>query len=122
MNLYTQGSSATGYTTYIAITAGETVALSMALSANSTAINLTGYTLKCQINAPAPLALNTTNGGITVTNAAQGDIQLTISSTQSAAIPVGVYRFDLWMTSSGGVETPLLNGNFSVTPNISPVP
>lgn len=122
MNIYTQGNSQTGYTTYISIISGETVALAMTLSASELPINLTGYSLRCQINFPTPLLLTTANNGVIITNASQGAISLNIGSAQTADIEQGVFDFDLWMTSAGGGETPLLTGKFSVTPNITPVP
>ena len=118
MNLYTNGDA-----TYITITAGETVALAMQIAdASNTPINLTGYTLKCQVNFPAPLSLTTANGGIAITNASQGQAQINISDAASAALPPGAYPFDVWMISGGGVATPLLAGNFTVTPNVALIP
>jgi hypothetical protein len=122
MNLYTQGSSESGYITYMAIVSGETVALDMTLSNGGTPINLTSYILKAQINFETPLSLTTANGGITIVNAAQGQIRLNITSAQTASIEQGVFDYDLWMTSAGGVQTPLLTGKFSVSPNVTAIP
>ncbi|MDX1974486.1 MAG: hypothetical protein SFT92_02295 [Rickettsiales bacterium] len=122
MHIYTQGDSASGMTTTISILSGETVALAMTLSSGGSPIDLTGYSLKSQINFPTPLTLNTTNSGITITNAANGVISLNISSAQSSVVEQGAYDFDLWMTSPTDVETPLLTGKFLITPNIVAVP
>lgn len=118
----TKSGGSTGYQTDVSIIAGETVALAANLSLNGSPVNLTGYSLKMQINFQTPELLNTGNGGITITNAAQGAIQINMSSTLTAAFPRGSYPYDLWMVSGGGVETPLLTGNFSIAPSISPVP
>jgi hypothetical protein len=119
MNVYTNGP-----TTYITIIARETVALSLQVTdVSNNPINLTGYSLKCQVNMhPATLLLATSNGGITITNAAQGQVQINISDTASAALPAGTYSFDLWMISGGGQATPLLNGFFVVAPAVTPIP
>jgi len=119
MNVYTNGP-----TTYISIIAGETVALSLQVTdASNTPINLTGYALKCQVNIqPTTLLLATSNSGITVINAAQGQVQINISDTASAALPAGTHSFDLWMISGGGQATPLLNGFFVVAPAVTSIP
>jgi len=110
--------------TSIGIIAGETVALSFALSqASGAAMDLTGYSLKCQINVGAdPLTLNTMNGGITVPSPTTGQCVLNIASAVTASMPPGSYPYDVWIVSGAGVETPIFSGNFSVTANVSPVP
>ena len=114
----------------IAITAGETVALAMTIAINTgtaanpilTPINLNGYSLKMQINTPVPIDLNTTNGGIVITNAPAGQAQIKMPSSMTAPLPVGPYPYDLWMVSGDGIETPLWPGVFNVMQNITPVP
>lgn len=120
--------SQTGYGTEVltnfSIIAGETVATAIAVSTGkpATPIDLTSYTLQMQINFPTPLLLNTTNNGITITDAAQGQAQVNIPSATSAELPQGSFPYDLWMKSPSGVDTPLLKGTFKVYPNVSPVP
>ncbi len=117
-----QNGYGTGFLTDISIIAGETVAISLVVSTNGAPINLTGYSLEMQIQFPTPLLLDTDNGGITITNAAQGQTQVNISAEDSAALAQGSFAYDLWMKSGSGVNTPLLKGTFKVAPNISPVP
>ena len=111
-----------GYTTYMAIAAGETVAEALTIANGSTPVNLTGYTLKMQIEFPTPLLLTTGNGGITLTNAVQGQAQINISDTTSATLPSGSFPYDLWMVSGGGVATRILSGLFTVSQNLAPIP
>ena len=118
MNVYTNGTA-----TYIALIAGETLALSMQVSdASNTPINLTGYSLKCEVATPTPLLLNSGNGGITLPDAANGQMQVNIADTASASLPAGNFSFDLWMISGGGQATPLLNGFFVVSPATTVIP
>jgi len=82
------------------------------------AIDLTGYTARMQIrgkrtSTSATLSLTTENGGITLGDA-EGTIALYISATDSAALEVGTYVYDLELIEpSGGVQR-LLMGNFLV--------
>jgi hypothetical protein len=111
-----------GSTTNLSITAGETVAESLAIASGGSPVNLTGYTLKMQINFPTPLLLTTGNSGITITDAAQGTAQINIADTASVLLSIGIYPYDFWMISGGGDATRILNGSFSVNQNIAPIP
>jgi hypothetical protein len=122
LSITTKYNTQTGYTTLMNLTAGDTVAQQITFATGGTPINLSGCSLKCQINFPAPLVLNTTNGGIAITNAALGAAQINISSAVTAAIAPGSYAYDLWMVSPTGAETAMLAGLFIVTPNITVVP
>ena len=95
MNVTTQSSNDNVCVTNIAIRAGETVALALSLSnSDSSALNLAGYSLKCQIAFPAPLLLTTGNSGIAITNAASGAVQINIPSATSAGFLPGSYPYD----------------------------
>lgn len=112
-----------GTATNLAIAAGETVAESLTIAAAGIALNLTGYTLKMQINFPSlPLLLTTTNGGIAITNATQGIVQINVADTVSDRLAVGTFPYDFWMISGGGIATRLLYGSFTIIQNITPIP
>lgn len=105
------------------IIAGETVATEISVTdGNNDPINITGYTVKMQIDFEEPLLLDTGNSGITITDGPAGKFQINISDIESAALDVGSFSYDCWMISGGGVSTPLLNGVFTVTQNITPIP
>jgi len=106
----------------MAMSAGETVATQITLSSGGSPINLSGYSLKMQINFASPLELNTTNGGITIISASSGIVQINIADTVSEQFVTGNYPYDFWMISGGGIASRLLGGVFSVLQSISPIP
>ncbi len=123
MNPSVQSDSVNGDKTYLHMIAGETIAMSVTLTtASDVAINLTGYTAKCEIGLPTPILLTTENGGITLVNATLGQIQLNITSAVSAAFAPGAYPFDAWIVSVSGTETAILKGLVTIESNITPVP
>jgi len=111
-----------GVQTNISIIQGETVALSLTIQANGAALNLTGYSFKSQINFETPIEFTSGGGAIVVTDAVNGIVQLNMSSTTTAAFPTNYVPWDFWMIAPNGAETPLIQGIFSVTPSVSPVP
>lgn len=87
------------------------------------AVNLTGYTARMQIrrkitDTDVVLSLTTSNGGITITNAAQGTFQIDITATQTEALTIKAGVYDLEMVS-GAVVTRLLQGAISVSPEVT---
>jgi hypothetical protein len=111
-----------GNATNLSIAAGETVAEALTIASGGAALNLTGYSLKMQIDFFTPLLLTTGNGGITITNASTGSAQINISDTTSSSFRTGGYPYDFWMISGAGVATRLFGGSFLVNQNITPIP
>jgi hypothetical protein len=78
--------------------------------------DLTGFTAKMQVrrdieDSTVIIELSTSNGGISITSATGGIMQLSLSSTQTAALTLGgVYDLEL-VNSSGAIER-LLRGEF----------
>ena len=89
---------------------------------NGTALNWTGYSARMQVrnssDATATLLSLTSGSGIVLGGTA-GTIAVTITSTQSAAIPAGSYAYDLELVSSGNLVTRLLQGAFTVSGNVT---
>ena len=88
-----------------------------------TAINLTGYTAALQIrdtyaDSTTDLSLTSPSGGITITGAT-GTIAITATAAQTAAIAAGSYVYDLEITSSGGIVTRLIQGQISLSPQVT---
>lgn len=82
--------------------------------------NLTSYTAKLQArtNYGAATAFVTlTNGsGITLGN---GTFSLTFTHAQTNAMPLGQWVYDLEITSGAGEVDRLLQGSFTVTPQVT---
>ena len=80
-----------------------------------TAIDLTGYTAALTVRDSADSIIGLTGSGISATITANtGTIAFTITDQAAAALPIGVHRYDVWTTSSGGYDYPLLYGSFTV--------
>ena len=88
-----------------------------------TAINLTGYTAAMQLRAPtdsniASLSLTSPSGGIVIT-AATGLVAVHATAAQTGALIAGIYEYDLEITSSGGIVTRLVQGQLTVSAQVT---
>lgn len=72
-------------------------------------LNLSGYTVAAEL-------LSVSSGSkmlditITVTNAAAGQVSLSLTETQTASIPAGTYRWLLYWDAPGAVRRTVLAG------------
>ena len=87
-----------------------------------TPINLTSYTARMQVRerydaTTTLLSLTTENGGITL-GGALGTITLVADATATAAFTPDQYVYDLEMIT-GSTVTRLLQGTFTVTPEVT---
>jgi len=90
-----------------------------------TPINLTGYTAALQIRQnyyddTALVTLTSPSGGIVITGAT-GTIDITMSSAQTASLDEGIYVYDLEIYAGGGNITRLIQGQFTVSPEVTRV-
>lgn len=86
------------------------------------AVNLSGFTARMQLreNAGAPnAAIELTTGNGRITLGGNGGITLSLSATETSAIPARRYRYDLEMVSSSGIVTRLLEGDVTVSPEVT---
>lgn len=90
----------------------------------NTPASLTGYTarmsIKDKVGGTELLRLDTTNGRIALDTAAF-TISLSVDATTSAAITWVNGVYDLELVSAGGVVTALIQGNVTVTPEVTTV-
>lgn len=107
----------------VVIEQGATFSLSLTYKdSTGAAINLTGFTARSKFKTSfsgTAVASLTSASGITLGGAA-GTIVIVISASDTAAITApssGVY--DLEIVSSGGVVTRLLEGKYTVTPEVT---
>lgn len=107
----------------VVIEQGATFSLSLTYKdSTGAAINLTGFTARSKFKpsfSGTAVASLTNVSGITLGGAA-GTIVIVISASDTAAITApssGVY--DLEIVSSGGVVTRLLEGKYTVTPEVT---
>lgn len=90
-----------------------------------TPINLTGYTAALQIrqnyyDTTALLTLTSPSNGIVITGNT-GTIDITMTSVQTGLLDEGFYVYDLEITSGGGIVTRLIQGQFTVSPEVTRV-
>ena len=99
---------------------GSTFSRQITVQENGTALNLTGYTARMQMRSThdsSTIALTYTS--TIASPASNGIVNLSATATQSAAIEEGIYVYDLEIESSGGVETRLMEGKVTVTPEVT---
>jgi hypothetical protein len=92
---------------------------------NGVAINLTGFTAALQIrqsysDAAALVTLSSPSNGIAITPLT-GTIVITMTAAQTGSLDEGYYVYDLEITSSGGIVTRLIQGQFTVSPEVTRV-
>ena len=86
--------------------------------ADGNVLSLTGYTAAAQIRktySSSSISKTFTNS----INAAAGQVTLTLTDTQTAAIEAGRYVYDLNVTSGGGTTTRVVEGQVIVTPGVT---
>ena len=80
--------------------------------------NLTGYSVAGQIRKSYDSSSYTAFTA-SVTNAAQGTINIQLTPTVTNGLTAGRYVYDVEITSSGGVVTRVLEGQVEVTPGVT---
>ena len=86
---------------------------------DGTAINVANYTFQSQIRKSYYSSNATANITITIVDAANGNVKLSITSANTANITPGRYLYDVKMTSNTNVITRILEGIVTVTPQVS---
>lgn len=105
------------------IVQGDTFQNAPVWKINSLPVNVTDYTARMQIRRSATsdtslIELTSENGGITV-GTVDGSFTLYMSDTTTSALPTGDFVYDLEITSPDAVVTTLLNGGFTVSPQVT---
>jgi hypothetical protein len=103
----------------IVIDQGTTFTLSITVSDfTDTPINLTGYTLRSQMRKSYN---SNTYTAFTVTSdePTEGEINLSLTATQTSALRYGRYVYDVEIVSSTGVVTRVLEGIVTVNPEVT---
>ena len=86
--------------------------------ADGNILNLTGYTVAGQIRKNYDSStFNAFTGA--VSNAALGQITISLTSTQTNTLVAGRYVYDVEITSSASAVTRVLEGQLEVTPGVT---
>lgn len=82
-------------------------------------INVSGYIVRSQMRRSYYSANATANITCTITNAAQGEITMSLDANTTSSIKAGRYLFDLETVDSLGTVSRVLEGIITVTPGIT---
>jgi len=106
----------------ITVYKGTTFQLSPVWKVDNLPVDLTGYSAKMQVrqftDSSVAVELSTDNGKIVI-NAGLGQINMTLTAAQTAALTANTYQYDLNLTSSGGIVYKILQGAFVVNDSVT---
>ena len=105
----------------ITVYQGTTFALSPVWKVDNLPVNLTGYSAKMQVRDISNnliVELSTSNGKIVITPGI-GQIALALTATQTAALAVGNYNYDLNLTDSASNVYKILEGAFILKASVT---
>ena len=98
---------------------GTTFSRVLTLQENSSAMNLTGYSVASQMRSTHDSSSIVATFSGAVTNASSGQITLSLTNSQTSAIEEAIYVYDVEITSGAGSVTRILEGNVTVTPEVT---
>ena len=85
---------------------------------NGDAVSLVGYSAAAQIRKSYSSSTSTAFT-TSVSNASGGEITITLSDSQTAALEAGRYLYDVLITASGGDKTRVVEGQVTVNPSVT---
>lgn len=85
----------------------------------NTPINVAGYIVRGQLRRSYYSSNPSANLTCTITDAANGEITLSMTDTQTSQIKAGRYLFDLETKDTNNVVSRVLEGIITVTPEIT---
>lgn len=95
---------------------GATFTYQFTWNVDGSPVNLSGYTARMKVRKSVrspDVVLSLTDGAGLTLGGAAGTIAVSVSATDTAATPSGLYAYDLEL-DSGGEVTRLLQGTFTV--------
>ena len=98
---------------------GTTFSRVLTLQENGSAMNLTGYSVASQMRSTHDSSSIVATFSGSVTNASSGQITLSLTNSQTSAIEEAIYVYDVEITSGTGTVTRILEGNITVTPEVT---
>ena len=98
---------------------GATLDRTVTVQENGSAMDLTGYTPRMQVRETHDSTSILLTVTCSISDASGGIIRLQATATTTASIEEGIYVYDLEIESSTGVVTRLLQGNVTVTPEVT---
>lgn len=81
-------------------------------------LNLAGYTVAAQMRK-SYYSTTATNFTITVTDAAAGQITMSMNSANTANVTPGRYVYDVLITSGSSIKTRIIEGIVTILPSVT---
>lgn len=82
-------------------------------------INVAGYVFSGQIRKSYYSSNATANLTLTIVDAANGNVKVSISAANTANIKAGRYLYDIKMTDTSNIVTRLVEGVITITPQVT---
>jgi len=82
-------------------------------------INVTGYTFTGQIRKSYYSTNPTANLTMTIVDAANGNVKVSMTAANTANIKAGRYLYDIKMTDTSNIVTRLVEGVITITPQVT---
>ena len=98
---------------------GATFSRQMTVKENNSPLNLTGHTAAMQLRSTYDSSTVALSMTAAVINATEGILSISATATATAALEEGIYVYDLELTTSAGVVTRLLQGQVTVSPEVT---
>ena len=98
---------------------GATFTRQLTVKENNSPLNLTKHTAAMQLRSTYDSATVALSMTAAVINATQGILSISATATATAALEEGIYVYDLEITTSAGVVTRLLQGQVTVSPEVT---
>jgi len=98
---------------------GSTFSRVITVQQNNAAMDLSGYSARSQMRSTHDSGTIALSFTASITNDSAGQITLSASATTTASIEEGIYVYDLEIESAGGVVTRLMQGQITVTPEVT---
>lgn len=86
---------------------------------DGSSINVANYVFSGQIRKSYYSSSSTANLTVTVVNAANGNVRLTMNASTTANIKAGRYVYDVKMTDTSNTVTRILEGIITITPQVT---
>ena len=98
---------------------GATFTRTLTVKENNSAMNLTGYSVASKMRSTHDSSTVVGTFTCTISDAANGKITMSMTNSTTSAIEEGIYVYDLEITSGAGAVTRVLQGNITVTPEVT---
>ena len=98
---------------------GATFTRTLTVQENSSAMNLTGYSVASKMRSTHDSGTVVGTFTCTISNATGGVITMNMTSSTTSGIEEGMYVYDIEITSSAGTITRLMEGTVTVNPEVT---